>query len=218
MYASIRVTTRSVLENRAHIDNCTFVNNTYYHNPERSAATFVGWLPTIAIIIAYPLDPYWDLSVRSPEDPDTMIVDLSVSNCVFYNNVFLSKSDTVIAAVINLLPPFTSLSVTDSCFVENEGYTSGVISIAEGDTPIFTPGEPTTQFYSGNHFIGNIPKEEDDDDVNNKTSSSCILSRQHIYFNDDGVPERSELQEECEEYIDTAIIPSSSDMMCFRGL
>eukprot|EP00594_Rhizosolenia_setigera_P002651 CAMPEP_0178949868 /NCGR_PEP_ID=MMETSP0789-20121207/6313_1 /TAXON_ID=3005 /ORGANISM="Rhizosolenia setigera, Strain CCMP 1694" /LENGTH=139 /DNA_ID=CAMNT_0020630485 /DNA_START=536 /DNA_END=952 /DNA_ORIENTATION=- len=139
-----------------------------------------------------------------------MIVDLSVSNCVFYNNVFLPSrnGDTVIAAVINLLPPFTSLSVTDSCFVENEGYTSGVISISEGDTPIFTPGEPTTQFYSGNHFIGNMPKEEEqegDDDVNNnKTSSSCILSRQHIYFNDDGVPERSELQEKCEEYNDTA--------------
>eukprot|EP00594_Rhizosolenia_setigera_P016557 CAMPEP_0178967192 /NCGR_PEP_ID=MMETSP0789-20121207/17425_1 /TAXON_ID=3005 /ORGANISM="Rhizosolenia setigera, Strain CCMP 1694" /LENGTH=37 /DNA_ID= /DNA_START= /DNA_END= /DNA_ORIENTATION= len=37
--------------------------------------------------MVYALDPYWEPSKRNPNDPDTMIVGLSVSNCVFHNNV-----------------------------------------------------------------------------------------------------------------------------------
>jgi len=120
-----------------------------------------------------------------------MVADLSVS----------------ITSLINLLSPFTSLSVTDSCFVDNKGkgYTHlEVISISEGDTHIYTSREPSTQFYSGNHFIENMPYDD-----NNKISS-CILSRQYIRFGSDGIPERSELEEECEEYDDTTIL--STDM------
>lgn len=44
--------------------------------------------------------------------------------------------------------------------------------------------------------------------------ASCILNRQYIHFDDDGIPERSESQKECEEY-DDMNMNSKEEIMCF---
>lgn len=164
---------------------CTFVDNSYHHSPLLSM-NFPGWtkIPSIATIMAYPLDPYFEPSVRSPNETDAMIVALSVSNCVFHNNVFLYPR--VIRSLLrwstSYLHSLLYICDCDSCFVDNEGYSSGVMSISEGDTLLlsFKSPEPSTHFFSGNQFIGNMPKEDH--------KSCCILSRQYIHFGSDGIP------------------------------
>lgn len=114
-------------------------------------------------------------------------ISTHVTDSLFFNNTFLLDDNTnnqdenlLTASIINVFPPVTALEITNSCFVENKGYSSGLILVSEseGDEVRDSKTPVTHQVYHGNGFIENTPYELSGNNL------SCILLHQDIEINE----------------------------------
>lgn len=114
----------------------------------------------------------------------TMSVNFEVHDCYFRNNTFeeglYGKSFT--SAVVNVLPTFkktgtgtkqSSIKVYNSCFIENKGYTSGLI-MGENTSDEKMKYDLQNNFYSDNVSI-------------NPSDHQCTLSFHHIIPSEENI-------------------------------
>jgi len=163
MSATINLTGGKMVKSRElFVYNSTFDNNSYtYNNYEGSTGLHVP-NPHVGVILSYPLSTISDTRI-----------DTHVSSCVFLNNSFNDIHD-ITGAIINLFPPVTKLEITQSCFIGNSGYTSGLISLGYNSSSIMIAHES----YSDNYFSENKP--------NNQQKQSCIVKHENITYTSDG--------------------------------
>lgn len=172
MFTSILSAPQWTIKSTLTLENCTFKHNTYkfYH-------VYLN-RPNIGVIASF------------PANNSDAIVNTHISNTVFRNNTFLlddkpetiqtlAINDNVIpedvyvnGAIINLLPAWGVLDITDSCFVGNKGYTNSLIIMDKDNRTLI-------QNAYGNYFAENEPKDVDE--------VSCILLYQNISYVD-GIP------------------------------
>eukprot|EP00594_Rhizosolenia_setigera_P016815 CAMPEP_0178974244 /NCGR_PEP_ID=MMETSP0789-20121207/22328_1 /TAXON_ID=3005 /ORGANISM="Rhizosolenia setigera, Strain CCMP 1694" /LENGTH=223 /DNA_ID=CAMNT_0020662515 /DNA_START=394 /DNA_END=1062 /DNA_ORIENTATION=+ len=199
MSASLLAYQNDIEASTVRIQNCTFENNSFSYNlpinPVQGESTHVQ---ASGAIIMY----------NSIGNPDT-IVKLFVSNCVFQNNTFLIEPDTfdfVSSAVVNLFDPVTELEITDSCFIENRGYSSALIllgtssSFSSSDDVLKEEGNmnnaPHHIYYRSNSFYDNVASD--------LYKESCILNSRSIdLMVEPGEPFKQNVKESCDEYFES---------------
>lgn len=169
MFTSIMSAPPYSISSTLSLQNCTFEHNTYkfYH-------VYLN-RPNIGVIASY-----------TTNSTDFAIVNNYISNTVFRNNTFLLEDDPetimlllnndftpedvhVNGAILNLMPSWGVLEITDSCFVQNKGYTNSLIIIDKDDRIV-------VQNSHGNYFAENEPRDADE--------LSCILLYQNISYVD----------------------------------
>lgn len=165
------------------VQNCIFESNTYTHNPNcytDTAQITELWktAPNVGVILSFPMES------------NSAIVKIHVSNSIFFNNTFLLSSVDLVhttGGIINLLPPVSTVEVKDTCFIENHGYSSGLILVGEREH------EENFQDYDGNYFSGNTP--------NTLSELSCILMHQNITYTEHNIGTVA-VDKYCVDYID----------------
>jgi len=184
--ASLQIAPPYALLSKAHVNNCTFESNIYFHSVNTLSEDpniKDDWLVirNIGVILSLPM-----------ENPDS-IVEVYISNNIFSNNSFLTSSpdedegtNNVVASIINLIPPVVSVSVIDNYFKGNTNYSSGLIIVGKDDNTTLT------QKYSGNQFEENLSSRLYND--------SCILMYQSISRKSNGLPISLSLEEGCVDY------------------
>lgn len=222
MMSSMMINPTYVKSSSVIIQNTSFMNNTYLHNPlkqfiiiKRERLT----IPTVGtILVLPPTRPVTSQEEKQKElsKKSSITMEVSISKCVFYNNSFFIDPDyNMTATVINI--PYQDvrrLDISNNCFLENNGYSSGLILIEEregqyhadkNNNAVITNNQNHTQhptqgkFFRqfGNHFSKNHPKQE----LKVLPSSlSCILAHQEIDFNAEGFPVHAKPNNECEDY------------------
>lgn len=153
MISNINVAMNQTMESTTHVQYCTFSRNTYsktivFHNGE--------WLiePLIGSIVSLP--------------QSNSFIETSIIGSAFTNNTFLIEpgdTDIIAGGVVNLFPPATLLEISNSCFVENKGYSSALILVGREQI-----NSGKLENYYGNSFYGNFPSES------YGSSSSCVVS------------------------------------------
>lgn len=163
------------------VDKCIFENNTYAHNPNcytDTAQVTELWktAPNVGAILSFPMNS------------TNATVKTHVSNSLFLNNRFLLSTVDMVyttGGIINLLPPVSTVEVTDTCFIGNDGYSSGLILLS---------GEYEEAF-SGNYFNENFPNELSD--------LSCTLMQQDISYNTPNSLGTVSVEKYCAKYVDS---------------
>lgn len=147
------------------IENCIFENNflkrSWELNINPGEQKIIGTYramstPVIGVVASYIMSE-WDA-----------MVEISLRNSTFFNNSMLLSEGQVhrmSAAVVNVLVPVKRLSIVDSCFLKNKGYSSGVV-ITSSDNDL------TSFEYLRNQFLLNEPNELNTEDYR------CIVNLQ----------------------------------------
>lgn len=222
LMASIYLTASDVLQRSLTIENCTFESSSYrFHNYEgySGTQTFYPKIPNIGVILSSP--PHHQIMRLNNEEenhilmnnnnPKDMEISVQISNSLFFNNTFITTSASsdhdeehvVTLAVINMLSPISRLNITDTCFIANTNYTSGLILLHDDDDD-----EEDTQFYFGNYF------SEETNVASDLYNSSCILNYQETSHLK--IVVISKPRPECHEYVDGGIRKETSDRFsCF---
>lgn len=201
MFSSIFVNNPDSTKTILHVQNCTFENNTYMFDYKKHA------IPNLGVISSYSLF-----------NPD-VITEIDISNSIFSGNTFHLQSlsggpDFTTGAIINLFQSARMISVTDSSFCGNKGYSFGLILMGKSDHKGGDYNDTVTtavQSYSGNHFSDNVPIETYAD----SKLLSCILLYQTFKFQEHLFwPSSVKFDDDCEDYVDSKINNSTSNAMC----
>lgn len=173
---------RQVIERRLSIQNSVFENNTFIYTNYTGGLELGPVDPGIGVIISSPPFP----SLNNGIKPN---FHLHIHESLFYNNTFFDD-DISHSAVLNLLPPVTSVEITNSCFVRNSNYDSAVILVGESSSSsssssvgdnntqaqnVTVPSLSMYEYYEGNSFIDNVANHQSFDD---SSPSSCNLNYQ----------------------------------------
>lgn len=172
-----------------HIDNSIFQSNSYCHNTTLYLNGSFRTYPTIGVIVLSPLNPH-------------AIVETRISNTVFQKNTFIinhthtqfmDENDKVLAtgAIINIKPPVGVLELTNTSFIQNEGYSSALVLIGQApynsNTSLSLSSQESLISFSENKFLNNTPNQLHENGL------SCVL----LYEYGD---KSSNLNDSCTDY------------------
>lgn len=189
--------TEHTISSSLKVQNSVFENNILERNPTKTFNNkqnkWVDRLPIIGIIYAFP-------------NPST-ILDTTISNSRFQNNTFLMPQYhddeheihlNTTGAIINL-PTSTvnsaSISVTNTCFIENKHHSSLILFGQEQEKEQENQLHLRKDLYSQNYFSGN------EDMVSSNLPSSCILGYQRTIFEDGVLMNATFHHEDCGLYL-----------------
>lgn len=201
---------KNITKTRVNIENCVFENNTLSHNDRTTTAWRENIKLSETEMVVYP--PHIGVILANPRN-NSMDIQVGIQNSVFQNNTFLNMMDMEImfehynndnyyhssvllldhehngknfmfsAAVINLLPPVKLLDMRQTCFIENQGYVTGVIAV----------GAESMLHISGIHVSNNEPYDYttfNKDEGSMEAPQSCTLM---LYRNDTMIDEMDHL-------------------------
>lgn len=170
-----------------HIQNSTFENNSFtYTSAVKSMFVNIIDIQATGVLLGYNIGHHTEVS------------KMHVSNSLFRNNTFLIDSDYsgfVSGAVVNLFHPMTDLKITDSCFIDNRGYSSALILLGEVEDNN-TNNNNASHVFRSNSFYNNAVSEE--------YEVSCILNSRSTEMM---VPSRefskNSIEKSCYEYTES---------------